>query len=98
VENTDSEIKKSNCLFGVIKLAMKYREGELVVMVGNDIVPHLLWLVEEKVYHFRLVRDFLPMPFGLFLFKGKYDVMDKSKLFCLRKTSFLGLDYYVCQR
>lgn len=98
MNDDDSGIIKSNCLFGVIKLSRKYSDGNLVVMYGNSFVPHLLWLVGNNVYHFRLVRDFLPVPFGLFLFKGKYDMMDKSKLFCLRKTSFLWFDYYVCQR
>ena len=63
-----------NCLIGLLVIiARLHRKGQIIVLRNNDCwVPHLMYLVDETYYHYKLERDVMPHPLCYLVFKGRF--------------------------
>lgn len=64
-----------NCFINGLYLWYKLKfNGILVIRTRpGTLIPHLMIKVEDGLWHFRVEKNILPVPFHVLWFKGRYE-------------------------
>jgi hypothetical protein len=63
-------MKYGNCFIGALYGMIKLKSLKLRIL-QRGIVPHFYIIKNKKKYHYDVVRDILPFPWGLFIYQGQ---------------------------
>jgi hypothetical protein len=69
-------MKYGNCLVGALYLLWKKRRTEPKFIYRyrpNTKVPHFMVRTKNRLYHFRVERNFLPWPLHYIIFQGTFE-------------------------